>query len=365
MTATRSIPDGERAAREQWIVTILLIVLTGAFATFRFLRAPTYTSDLDQLWHAANALRSGRNPYEAVGPGRPFEWGFPLFYPLPAILLVLPFTFLPIAAARLAFSLVSAAALGYAIGPRWRMLWPLVPSVSYFLAISRNQWSPLVLAAVWLPALGFVVAAKPNVGALALVAQNRRNAVLVLALATALGIIAFLVRPSWLAEWLAIVRSLPNQKIALVQPGGVLLLGALLIWRSIDGRVILAAGLLPQTPSLYDVLPLFMLCRTTRQAILLSALTHATQWSVIARGPYGTPSDYYNSIQRWTVWLILLPCLVLALSNRRLGAAPLDHAALGAAAPTSRRWTFWADGLLVGGIVISLALQLWMAFRTS
>lgn len=364
MNGTGSIDEDARTRRDRWIAALLLVLVTGAFAMLRLVRAPSFTSDLDQLWHAARALRLGQNPYGVVGPGRPFEWGFPLFYPLPAVLLALPFSFLPVTVARVLFSIVSATALGYAVGPRWRILWPLVPSASYYLAISRNQWAPLVLAAVWVPALGFIVAAKPNVGVLAVAAQDRRSATLVLASAGALTAVAFLVRPTWFAEWLAIVRSFPNQRIALVQPGGFLLLAALILWRSSDGRVILAATLVPQTPSVYDALPLFLLCRTTRQALILSALTHVTQWSVIAGGPYRVASDYYLALQRWSLWLILFPCLIIALMNRFLVPSKEFDAPPATMPPVARRepW-MWPDRLLACGVVISLALQLWIVFQ--
>ncbi len=321
------------------------------------------SSDLDQLWYAARALVRGADPYTAVGPGRQFPWAWPLFYPPTAVILIVPFSFLPLAAARIAFSVVSAGILGFAVGPRWRVLWPMLLSTSYYLAISRNQLAPLILATFWLPALGFVVAAKPNVGLLAVVAQDRRKAILVIGLAASFMLASLVLRPSWYGEWLALARSAPNKEIALLQPGGVLLLAALLLWRTADGRVLLVASLVPQTPSLYDVLPLFALCRTLRQALVLAALTHLLQLVALALGPYGSFDAGYSMLARLQVYLVLLPVLLLALGNHFLWHPPEPigraSAERGGVNSVSNR----LNRILIVMAALGLGLQLWIVFH--
>src|SRR6476469_3636927 len=75
-------------------------------------------SDFDQLWFAARVLVHGRDPYQAIGPGRAFEWGWPLLYPLPTVIAVLPFAALPLLAARIAFVGISAGLLAFALSAR-------------------------------------------------------------------------------------------------------------------------------------------------------------------------------------------------------------------------------------------------------
>jgi hypothetical protein len=349
--------------RQRWRVALVLAAVTGGFAIVRFLRASGAPSDLDQLWYAARALVHGNNPYDVVGPGRLFQWLWPLFYPLPAVVLAVPFSFLPIAAARIVFSVVSAGALGFAVGPRWRVTWPMFLSTSYFLAISRNQWSPLLLASIWLPSLGFVIAAKPNVGFVTLAAQNRRNAVWAASLALGLTLACVLLRPSWPREWYAIVRSLPNQTIALLQPGGFVLLAAVLLWRTVEGRIFLAAALVPQTPALYDALPLFAVCRTTRQTLVLTALTHIMQWALIASGPFASFDAAYAQFARLYVPVVLIPLLITVFASHRGRIA-----ALGAPPPETNvpeatvRWSR-LDRALAAMLCFSLGVQLWLAFR--
>jgi hypothetical protein len=82
-------------------------------------------NDFDQLWYAARALLRGQNPYAVIQPGTAFAW--PLFYPLTAVLSVVPLAWLDVDLGRLAFVALGAGLLGYAIGRHRPHLWPPVP----------------------------------------------------------------------------------------------------------------------------------------------------------------------------------------------------------------------------------------------
>jgi hypothetical protein len=118
-----------------------------------------------------------------------------------------------------------------------------------------------------------------------------------------------------LGEWWALVRSAPNKEIALLQPGGFLLIAAVVLWRTMEGRLLLAATVVPQTPSTYDALLLFPLCQTRTQATLLALFTHLAQLTVLQWGPYANHNAYYDAMAKIIVLLILLPVLVIALRN--------------------------------------------------
>jgi hypothetical protein len=61
-------------------------------------------NDFDQVWYAATALRNGLNPYDVIGPtGTWFHWPWRFYYPMPAVLLAFPLSFLPLTIARSAF----------------------------------------------------------------------------------------------------------------------------------------------------------------------------------------------------------------------------------------------------------------------
>jgi hypothetical protein len=354
---TAEVPATRASALSHERVRVALVVATavGVLALARGLSHPDYTSDFDQLWHAARALLSGKDPYSVVGPQRELNWPWPVFYPMPAILLAVPFAFVPVALGRALFSVAMGAALGYAMAPLWRRQWPLLLSAAFFLAISRNQWSPLVLASLWVPALGLVMAAKPNVGLVTLAPQDWRGVRVALIAAVSLVVLSFLVRPGWLPDWLAVIRNAPNKEVPLLQPLGLLLLPALVLWKSREGRVLLAMSVIPQTPSLYDLLPAFYLARSRRQALAIAALTHALHWAVIAGGPYDNYDAAYTALARATVPLVLAPVTGLALWNAR---RPLPSPAV----PEPAFATL--DAILLALTALSLGLQIWLVLFT-
>ena len=349
-------------SRERWFVALAAGLFTAVIAALRWRYHPVFPSDLDHLWHAARAVLSGGNPYDVAGPGKAFEWEWGVFYPLPAILLVTPLTALPVAAARFVFSVVAGATLGFAMGARWRTLWPLFISQAFFLAVSRNQWSPFMLAAVWIPAMGFIIAAKPNIGLIALAAQRRETVVRVVLLAGALCVISFIVRPSWPGEWLAHARSAPNKEIALLQPAGFLLLAGLVLWRTVQGRLFLAASVVPQTPSVYDALLLFPLCQTRLQAAFLALLTHVAQFTVLQLGPYANHDAFYDSLASIIVLLVMIPALAIALRNH---AAARKRSVTPQVAQADARSSAFAgpmEAVLLFVLFLLFLLQLWIVY---
>ncbi len=291
----------------------------------RVLHEPGWPTDFDQLWHAARALVHGGDPYGVVGPGREFEWLWPLYYPLPAVLLAVPFTALPVAAARVAFSSLGGFALGWSMGTRVRVLWPLALSASYLIALSRSQWSPLILAAAWVPALAFVAVAKPNVGVMAFAAQTRVRDVAVAAGAALLLLaLSFLVRPGWLGAWLAAIADAPHVSAPVTRPFGFLLALALLRWRRADARALLVLACVPHTPSLYDLLPLFVLCRSVRESLALAVLTHAAYWGLVVFGSFATFDLYAAGLGKELVFVVYLPALAAVLLRPNEPEAPFD-----------------------------------------
>jgi len=134
-----------------------------------------------------------------------------------------------------------------------------------------------------------------------------------------------------------------------------------LLWRSADGRILLATAAVPQTPSVSDILLLFALCRTRRQALLLAILTHVRQWAVLFRGPYTDFNAHYDSLARLTVGLALIPVMLFALANhgvfRRLPSVPAPDADATAARTPALGWI---DGALLFLLLFAFLLQLWL-----
>jgi hypothetical protein len=349
---------GLRVAPGVWFALVALL-----YAGARTLHEPAWPTDFDQLWHAARALLAGTDPYQAVGPGKRFEWLWPLYYPLPAVLLAAPLAWLPVAAARVAFSTAAGGVLGWAMGARAAFLWPLALSASYLIAVSRTQWSPLLLAAAWVPALACLTLAKPNVGLAALAAHARPRALAVaVASAAAILVLSFAVRPDWLAAWRSAIADAPHIAAPVQRPFGILLLLAAIRWRRADARLLLVMACVPHTPSLYDLLPLFFVCRSLRETLVLALLTHAAFWGNVLTGSGTTFDAYADGLGRLIVLVVYLPALaaVLARPNQGDDALPAATAATwGAFLPRTN-----TDVTLTGILAVAAFFLVWLPLVT-
>lgn len=82
-------------------------------------------------------------------------------------------------------------------------------------------------------------------------------------------------QPAWLPSWRDALESATHVRAPVGVLGGPLLLLAALRWRRLDARILLACALVPHTPMVYDVVPLALLARTFREALIYALLTHA------------------------------------------------------------------------------------------
>ena len=147
---------------------------------------------------------------------------------------------------------------------------PLFLSAPFLLAVSLGQWSPLLLGAILIPGASWLLVAKPNIGLAAWLAAPRWKTAVAILLFTALSVAIY---PSWPAAWLGNLAGREEKLIPLLQPGGFLLLSALVAWRRAEGRLLLTMSLIPQAMFFYDQLLLWLIPRTLRQSLLLSVLS--------------------------------------------------------------------------------------------
>ena len=344
-------------------VALVFGALTGAFATARGLHEPLWPTDFDQLWHAARSLLEGGDPYETVGPGRPFPWLWPLYYPLPAVIIAVPFAALPVLWARIAFSTLSGAVLGWALGPRVRTHWPILLSAAYIISTSRTQWAPLLLAATWIPALAFVVTAKPNVG-LAALAGQRRHGVVPAAISCALIVVAsFIIDPGWVSSWREAISSAPHIQAAVtVLPAGPFLALAALRWKRPEARLFLALVALPHTPSIYDLLLLFFVCRTARESMILGLLTQAAYWGIVMFGSFNTFDAYAEGLGRTIIYVVYLPVLLSILTRPNQSNESENDVEVSKQQPIVPR--NWLDGTLLSLLLIAGVFLIWLPLVT-
>jgi len=267
-------------------------------------------SDFAMLHAAATAWLAGSDPYEAVGPGRAYDVGHGVLYPMPAILLAVPFTVVPWA--DVAFAACGAALLAWALSgsSRFRCAWFLFLTPAFIYTIRMTQWSAFMAGAALVPVWGFLLAAKPTVGAaLWLAYPSKRSAIGAAALFT----VSLLLLPTWPASWLAATAGVTHIKPPLLYWGGPLILLALLRWRRPEARLLAALGCLPHTPELYESLYLFLVPASLGQGALLAALNYGI---VFARRAVPPPADYAGDMAatgQWMVLLLYLPCVAMVL----------------------------------------------------
>lgn len=248
------------------LITAAVIVVTAAFV-WTGKSPPAAVADCDYVWYAARALWQGLDPYSAVRsqPGL----HYPLFYPVTAAVLAAPFGALPLRLASTVFLAGGMGALAWVWSKEpWR-LWGLA-SAPALNALLFCQWSPWLTAAVGLPWLGIVWAAKPSVGLAYVIGWPSR---LVFGLAAALTTVSLVLVPGWPAEWISTVGGAPYYLAPIQRPFGWVLLLAWVRWRRPEARFLGALACIPHSSSLYEILPLLLVARNRRELAGLMALT--------------------------------------------------------------------------------------------
>ena len=248
---TSGAPAKKSAAETQGLLA--LAVALGVVLICRlvlYARLPDRTSDFDLLYLAAARLVRGDNPYPF-----PAQW-FP--YPLPAVLLGVPFTFIRLGLARPIFDVLVGWFFVYAL---WKYRGPYallaVASGAYLVAMAQGQTTPLMVAASLIPALGFLLAVKPNTSAGLWIARPSWLGLLGVFIFAGLS---FALMPSWPQEWwLALPADNTVLAPPILRPLGFLLLLAAIRWRTPEGRLLLAIAFIPQTTLPYELVPLALI----------------------------------------------------------------------------------------------------------
>ena len=308
------------------MVSLGIAAAAGSYWYYAAWANPGGVSDFDQLWAGARALIAGEDPYQVVrarapGPIGPFEYN--LYYPLPALLAILPLAWLPIIAARAVFCAVSFGILSYLLTRRtWYPLAGLASGAG-LMTLTLAQWSALTATAVLVPALSVVAATKPNAHIAVLASYPRvRSVAISLASGALLFVIAFAVRPGWVYEWLANVRGAPHFIPPIARRGGFILLLAALRWRRPEARWLLALSIVPQAPSFYDQMLLSVICLTTRESLIFAVTTVVLFFYVGFNVPQPDYAAWGNLMGSATVWFCYLPMLVMVLRRPNEGEAP-------------------------------------------
>ena len=182
-------------------------------------------------------------------------------------------------------------------------------------AVVYGQWSPWLTAAIGIPWLGLVWAAKPSVGLAYFAGWPSRAAVIG---GAALTLLAFVVWPGWVPHWLDAARSGAQYIPTILRPGGFLALLAFFRWRQPEARWLGVLSLVPQCLSMQDLLPTLLIARTRRELALLMLCQWVALVLIVRHVPFDG-RDIPGMLERQWPYLLVgayLPALALLLLRR-------------------------------------------------
>jgi hypothetical protein len=281
-----------------------LLALASGFACW-FLLDHFHQGAADFTWalYPARELLAGRDPYAHIGPGA-------VPYPMTAVILAIPFIWLPPTAAAGAFFGLSTGLLALGLTRHGYLRLLVFLAYPYWAAMITAQWTPLLMAAAFFPLALPVTLAKPQIGLpVALTHLTRKGVIACLLFA----ILTFLIMPSWPAHWLPQLKDYQHYFPILVFPGPLLLL-ALLAYRERDAHFLLLSSVMPQR-WFYDAFTLWLIPKSRRELVYTIGLS----WIIGILRWYHGPRNMHQ-VGRWTVLLIYLPMLAVVLL--RLRSAP-------------------------------------------
>lgn len=279
--------------------------------------AAPIATDIDQLWYAARALIGGSDPYEAVGPNSPFAGPYKVMYPLPAILVAVPFSWFPIEVLRATVAASGTGLLTFCIARADARGLVVLLSRALYLNVTLVNWTPLLMLIWWWPRAAVLVAIKPTIGVEMLAGLKRyQEAIPGLVAAAAVTAFCFLIRPTWFADWLQATQSGPTTRPWILTPWAFIVLAALMFPNRWQSRFLAVFMLVPQTPHPIAALPLVLLPASFAGKALVAALTYLPA-IIINREPFGSritsTDDMHTFLAQIMLWTVIVPTLCFVL----------------------------------------------------
>src|SRR5882724_8178824 len=216
---------------------------------------------------AGSDLLAGRDPYRY--PAAPLS----IPYPLPTAFVGIPFSLFPPEIGAALFFGISSGLLAYCLtkGERYERL-QIFTAMPFWFALIWTQWSPLIMASAFIPALLPVVLIKPQIALPVGLTHLTRIGIYC---CVGVGIVSLILYPRWPFVWLSQIGQY-QRFFPVTTPLGPFLLLALLRWRDKDARFFLLASLFPQR-HFYDAFTLWLIPKT-RKEILPTVLVSWGAW---------------------------------------------------------------------------------------
>ncbi len=311
--------------RQRVLVTFGIAIMS---AVLHYFRAAEWNgkSDFAPLWQAARVALSGGNPYELIGPGLSIESAYPMYYPATAFVAALPFSVIPsFHLASTTFVFVSALLLAWGVtADGWHRL-PMFVSISYCTTAFLGQWSIIMTAAIFIPAISMIAFAKPP-SAIPVIGSStslRSYQAALLGGAVMVAVSLYLV-PTWPKDWWLITRTSSDFVAPVFRFAGPAILLVALRWRRPEAWLILIAACMPQTWPPYNSLVLMAVAMTYHEACFLS-LVSSISWATFAWfwGHGLTPEEAQTQMSTVLNLSGYLPAMIVVLRRPNIGNGPL------------------------------------------
>lgn len=336
----RGFPWGDNNPTIHQRIGVAILIAIAA-ATLHFFRAAEHSgnSDFAIVWNAARLLLQGQNPYLLIGPNKLVDLPSVPYYPAPAFVAVIPFTWLSVHWASTAFIFISSALLAYGCTrDSWHLL-PVFPSISFLTAAQLGQWAILFAAALYFPMIAALSIAKPQ-NALPVIASARTSRAMMFSLAggTILVLLSFALLPHWLRDWWQLLRESRDFSSPLFQYAGVLVVAVLIRWRRPEAWLVFVAACLPQTWYPYNGLLLLFVAQTYREACILSLVSTAA-WvaaALLSDGPARSP-QVRAMLEAALIFGGYLPAAIAVIRRPNVGPAPFFLKSFGGKANAEER----------------------------
>lgn len=291
----------------------LVLAFAAAWCAAMVAASGKVTMDFEFYWRGARLWLDGRDPYAMRVGSADWPLSDVLFYPLPAVLALVPVARLPLGIAAALFVGVPIGLLAWSLSRRAQ--WPLLmlASPGFLLAVLFGQWAPWLVLGMLTPALGAVFVCKPSVGLACFAARPNWRAAIGCA---ALILLSIALWPGWVSEWRTNLASLEAHRPPILTRWGWPLAAAAIRWRDRDARLVLSLACVPQLLGFMDQSPLLLVARSRREMVFLviAAWMAALPWIRELGDPAGP-----RMASAWPAVLLgaYLPALYLVLRRPR------------------------------------------------
>jgi hypothetical protein len=275
----------------------------------------------DLTWALVGARQwlHGQNPYTmptdlTVYPYDPS----PLFYPFPAVLLVLPLSFLPDVIAATIWIGLSVGLMTYILTAEglWRLA--ILASAPLWAAVAQVQWTPLLVSMWIFPVLLPLALLKPNSGVALASKKITKKGLIGLLL---IILVSLILLPGWPLSWLESIKHGRHLIPILFGPGPLLIFAAFR-WRNPEARLLLLLACMPQTFYFYDQLALLLIAKNLRQQLIIVIASWVALGATVFIGPTWNWSALWSpSIidgpAGWIIVFIYGTALIFTLSSKQ------------------------------------------------